>query len=147
MFLSKGFDGYISKPIDLRELNAVLNRLIRDKQPSEVVEAIRKEADKAVQGSEMVQYYINNDKIMKAVVRDINKSIAVLNSGADINMYTTTVHGLKSALNNIGEVELARVAYELEQYGKNNDSASIASGTPPFIDALHALVERIKPSA
>jgi CheY-like chemotaxis protein len=35
MFLQSGFDGYISKPIDLRELNAILNRFIRDRQPPE----------------------------------------------------------------------------------------------------------------
>jgi signal transduction histidine kinase/ActR/RegA family two-component response regulator len=32
MFLSNGFDDFISKPIDIRELNAVLNKLIRDKR-------------------------------------------------------------------------------------------------------------------
>ena len=32
MFLVNGFDDYISKPIDLRRLDAVLNKLIRDKR-------------------------------------------------------------------------------------------------------------------
>jgi CheY-like chemotaxis protein len=31
MFLSSGFDGFISKPIDIREMNDVLNKYIRDK--------------------------------------------------------------------------------------------------------------------
>ena len=39
IFLENGFDDFISKPIDIRMLNAVLNKLIRDKQPSEVIEA------------------------------------------------------------------------------------------------------------
>jgi CheY-like chemotaxis protein/anti-sigma regulatory factor (Ser/Thr protein kinase) len=30
-FLANGFDGYISKPIDMRQLNNILNKLIRDK--------------------------------------------------------------------------------------------------------------------
>jgi CheY-like chemotaxis protein len=41
MFLANGFDEFISKPIDIRELNSSLNRLIRDKQPPEVLEAAR----------------------------------------------------------------------------------------------------------
>ena len=41
VFLEKGFDDFISKPIDIRQLNAVLNKLIRDKQPQEVIEAAR----------------------------------------------------------------------------------------------------------
>jgi signal transduction histidine kinase/DNA-binding response OmpR family regulator len=41
MFLKNGFDGYISKPIDIRQLNITLNNLVRDKYPSETVEAAR----------------------------------------------------------------------------------------------------------
>ena len=43
MFLANGFDDFISKPIDVRQLNAVLNKLIRDKQPPEVLEAARRQ--------------------------------------------------------------------------------------------------------
>jgi PAS domain S-box-containing protein len=32
MFLSNGFDDFISKPIDIRQLNAILNKMIRNKQ-------------------------------------------------------------------------------------------------------------------
>jgi len=32
MFVSSGFDAFISKPIDIRQLNTVLNKFIRDKQ-------------------------------------------------------------------------------------------------------------------
>jgi len=38
VFLSNGFDDFISKPIDLRQLNVILNKYIRDKHPPEVVE-------------------------------------------------------------------------------------------------------------
>jgi len=41
MFLNNGFDDFISKPIDIRQLDVVLNKLIRDKQPREVIEAAR----------------------------------------------------------------------------------------------------------
>jgi PAS domain S-box-containing protein len=39
MFMENGFDGFISKPIDIRQLNATLNKLIRDRHPAETVEA------------------------------------------------------------------------------------------------------------
>jgi CheY-like chemotaxis protein len=48
MFLSNGFDAFVSKPIDTRELNAALNKWIRDKQPPEVIEAARREAQNAL---------------------------------------------------------------------------------------------------
>jgi signal transduction histidine kinase/CheY-like chemotaxis protein len=31
MFLENGFDGFISKPIDIRQLNAILNKFVRDR--------------------------------------------------------------------------------------------------------------------
>ena len=34
VFLDNGFDDFISKPIDVRSMNLILNRLIRDKHPS-----------------------------------------------------------------------------------------------------------------
>ena len=33
MLLANGFDDFIAKPIDIRKLNTVLNKFIRDKQP------------------------------------------------------------------------------------------------------------------
>jgi signal transduction histidine kinase/CheY-like chemotaxis protein len=41
IFLENGFDGFISKPIDTRQLNSALNKYIRDKYPAETVEAAR----------------------------------------------------------------------------------------------------------
>ena len=41
IFLKNGFDEFISKPIDIRQLDTVLNEYIRDKQPPEVVKAAR----------------------------------------------------------------------------------------------------------
>jgi len=43
MFLSKGFDGFISKPIDVILLDETLNRWIRDKQNAEVLKNAEEE--------------------------------------------------------------------------------------------------------
>jgi PAS domain S-box-containing protein len=44
VFLANGFDGFISKPIDTRELNAALKKFVRDKQPPELIEAAQQAA-------------------------------------------------------------------------------------------------------
>jgi len=44
VFLKNGFNDYISKPIDIRQLDVVLNKLVRDKHPPEVVDAARRNA-------------------------------------------------------------------------------------------------------
>ena len=41
IFLANGFDDFISKPVDTRQLNDILNKLIRDKQPPEIILSAR----------------------------------------------------------------------------------------------------------
>jgi len=48
VFLQNGFDAFISKPIDKRQLDSTLNRLIRDKQTPEVLEAALKQAEETI---------------------------------------------------------------------------------------------------
>jgi CheY-like chemotaxis protein len=148
MFLANGFDGYISKPIDIRELNALLNRLIRDKQPPEVIEAVRlgMERSKRAASNTAEEKLISNELAI-AVALDINNAITVLeDENTDIELFTTTVHGMKSSLANIGETELSGIALKLEQAGNNRDTVIISSETPAFINALQMLIEKVKPS-
>ncbi|MCL2242902.1 MAG: ATP-binding protein [Treponema sp.] len=42
IFLENGFDDFLSKPIDIRQLNYILNKYIRDKQPQDVLVGARK---------------------------------------------------------------------------------------------------------
>ena len=59
LFFQNGFDDFISKPIDLRQLNAVLNKLIRDKQSPDVLEAARSQMKKEVSNT----FFINTKAI------------------------------------------------------------------------------------
>ena len=43
MFMQNGFDDYISKPIDVRQLDSALKRYVRDKQPVDVIEAAQQQ--------------------------------------------------------------------------------------------------------
>ncbi|MCL2443896.1 MAG: transporter substrate-binding domain-containing protein, partial [Treponema sp.] len=72
IFLQNGFDNFISKPIDIRQLDSVLNILIRDKQPLEVIEAARRQK---------YETNGNNDKqpqadsiLLDSFIRDANKA-------------------------------------------------------------------------
>jgi len=64
---------------------------------------------------------------------------------ADTETYEITVHGLKSALANIGELELSGQAYRLEKAGVEHDFAVIKKETPAFINALESLVSKLEP--
>jgi CheY-like chemotaxis protein len=158
MFLENGFDGFISKPIDSRELNFVLNDFIRNKQPPEVIEAARIEQyEKEYKKRNVMQGNISKtDTYEKEMffIRDAENAINVLSSGnfntpddEEIYSYITTVHGMKSALANIGEKELSVIANMLEQAGIERNLAVISSETPTFINALQSLIVELRPDS
>jgi PAS domain S-box-containing protein len=157
MFLQNGFDGFISKPVDSSELNLILNEFIRDKKPPEVVTTARKEQydknlnDKTASGQTMPK----GSDIEKYFIRDAENAVIVLEkiikknqniSEKDIELYTVTVHGMKSALGNIGEKEMSGIAYNLEQAGINLNTVMISAETPEFVKMLKSLLARYKPA-
>ncbi|MCL2662401.1 MAG: PAS domain-containing protein [Oscillospiraceae bacterium] len=152
MFMENGFDGYISKPIDMRELSILLNRFVRDKQPQEVIEAARRQT--ANLQTRTINNPLSDAGLAKTVVRNFESSIVVLEKlyqeinsdpDAEVELYTITVHGIKGALANIGETDLSTIAYKLEQAGYDKDRTVILSETPSFIDTLRMLVIKYKP--
>ena len=150
MFIENGFDDFISKPIDVRQLNAVLNKHVRDKHPHE---------DKVQAAGEQIKPILDattglSARFAEIFSRDALKAIAQLEKLDDksgnltedeLKSYIINVHGMKSALANIGQNTISATALELEKAGRENDVQLIASGTRPLINALKALVEELAP--
>jgi len=163
MFMKNGFDGFISKPIDSRELNLTLNEQIRNKKPPEVIEAARQEMAQRKNNPTSAELlaakfpaqnaYIN-DELITAAAHDIENALDILEellpmintSGADIELFITTVHGIKSALANIGEMQLSNAALRLEHAGDNREINVVSSETPEFMNTLRSFMEKIKRS-
>ena len=153
MFLKNGFDGFISKPIDVRQLNVSLNRLIRDKQPAEIVEAANREKAEMDKKHGPGENQPVDTQLAEIFARDAEKSAAVLEtclqnnfqSESDLQLYVINVHAMKSALANIGKPELSASAYRLEQASREKDINVLSSETPGFLDELYAVIKEIKP--
>jgi PAS domain S-box-containing protein len=147
-FLSNGFDRFISKPIDSRELDLVLKELIRDRKPPEILEAARREEETAVRPgdglSELNRYFIKDAEGVISVLEGICAKTDALDD-ADMQSYTIAVHGIKSALANVDEARLSEFADLLEKAGVAGDSGVVAGETPAFIHKLKVLIEKIKP--
>jgi len=150
IFMKNGFDDFISKPIDIRQLNAVLNRLIRDKQPPEVIEDARKKkdsqyADRAYNGSA-------DSRLAEVFVRDAEKAAGILeaiyannfHSADDMHDFIINIHSMKSALANVGERDLSLAALGLEQAGREQNIDMIVSKLPQFIASLYKVIEKFK---
>ena len=155
IYLAGGFDDFIFKPIDVRELNAVLLRLIRDKQPTEVIEAARREAVSEEAGKDDSVYVaeVLIDPILAEIfVKDALKSLMFMESfmsNANIDEsavrdYVIHVHGLKSALANVGKRDMSALAATLEDMGRRGNTEGILADTPELINPLKAFIAELK---
>jgi signal transduction histidine kinase/DNA-binding response OmpR family regulator len=153
IFMSNGFNDFISKPIDIRHLNALLNTLIRDIQSPEVIEAARKSVLNKPAVEETPQSSVTPE-LARTFIRDAEKAMKVLETAYekrdalgddDIQLYVINVHAMKSALANIGETELSGFARKLEVAGKKRDIAVLSAETPDFMNKLQAIIEKVTP--
>jgi len=158
-FLKNGFNDFISKPIDVVLLNSVLNRLIRDKQPPDVIEAARaakkteKENKAGIEQEKISSEAAHMTQLYEFFLKDAEKSIEVLSelyarrgeyNEDDRQAFTIHVHGLKSALGNIGRVELSKTAANLENLSKGGDYETFYQESVSFITELQGLVIELK---
>ncbi|MCL2721969.1 MAG: transporter substrate-binding domain-containing protein [Treponema sp.] len=145
MFAKNDFDGFIPKPIDVRQLNSVLIKFIRDKYPDEA----KKYKPEAVIEANAEKEEINK-KILKAFCEDAEKAIKVLQSSPpsapppDLKLLTVTVHAMKSALANIEEHEASKSAAALEKACLKGDIDYLKTNTENFINTLYRLIEKYK---
>jgi len=155
IFMANGFNDFISKPIDIRHLNTVLKKFVRDKQPLEVLEA----ADAAMKelktnGINELGHQSVSPQLAEFFVRDVINAVDALEAidkklgrydDEDISLFTTTVHAMKTAFANVGEIELSALADRLEQAGLRNETNVISSETSDFISQLRATIIRFTP--
>jgi PAS domain S-box-containing protein len=156
IFLQNGFDDFISKPIDMRKLNSVLNRLIRDRHPQEAAEAARhcKGAIHGAPNGDDGSSLQTDTLLIESFVRDVLKVITMLEeleqkanwleTEANLQKFTIMVHGIKSSLRNINETKLSEFAYKLEIAGKERNTGKITASAPEFLNELRTLAEKLK---
>jgi len=155
MFLKNGFDDFISKPIDIRQMNTILNKFVRDKQPADVIDAAKSQSKNAVNDnsagidSVLLESFIRDARKAVALLDELaNPNSAALKSGFEnddtLKKFVTTVHGIKSSLFNIGEKELSQTAYSLEIGGRENNLELLKELSPEFLDKLRLLTEKFE---
>jgi CheY-like chemotaxis protein/HPt (histidine-containing phosphotransfer) domain-containing protein len=146
IFLKNGFNDFISKPIDIRQLNSTLNKLIRDKQSPETIAKAQKEKDAA--GKMQASASAITAELLSIFAKDAKRLLPQLEYAAqnaenlsddELSVFTTNVHGMKSALANIGETTLSQMARTLEIAGRTEDKNAMATHAMNFVNALRGI--------
>jgi signal transduction histidine kinase/DNA-binding response OmpR family regulator len=168
MFLHNGFDGFVSKPIEIHSLIKTLIECL----PSEKVEHIPEynpdtsitdkigDLDAFIESLNNVSeinvevglFHVDNHKEMyrgnlkffyNKLITDCDKLSASLKS-RDLSEFSIIVHGTKSALASIGATSLSAMALKLETASNNNDIEYCAEQFPHFLKRLTALYQQLE---
>ena len=153
IFLENGFDDFLAKPIDTVLLNLILERWIpKSKQedfspdqnlPGDTnylrIEGIDFEAGVLKSGG-TTELYLETLAAFYADVSSRIKEIGICLEKGDIPLFTTYVHGLKSAAMIIGATDLSESSKALEIAGNAGDLAYIETHTSKFLSALENLL-------
>ena len=138
IFLNNGFDGFISKPIDILQLNNELNKFIRDKR---ITEAFVETHYVPKADATLYSIFARDAKKALPIFESTLKNIAFATDD-DLHLFAIKAHAMKSALANIGETKFSHVAFMLEKAGKESDKNAIAQKTQELIDALKSIIEK-----
>jgi len=153
MLLSRGFSDFVSKPIDLSRLHAVLVAwLPKGKQVAGAAPAppaaappappppLEAEGVDARAGLRNVGgSHENYRRALRAYLEDAGEKMAQLPAAlaaGDLRSYAVGVHGLKSASASIGARGLSEAAAELEAAAGRGDRAFLAERSGGFMAAL-----------
>lgn len=129
IFLKSGFDDYISKPIDIRQLDAVLNKYIRDKQPPKILKSLQ-------------ESFVRDAKKCASAFDELLQN-GKIETEEGLNKFKIMVHGIKSSLGNIRQASLMDTAYKLEKGSHNGDIEFVKSAAPEFVKNLKKLLETL----
>ena len=171
MFLSNGFNAFLSKPIDTRALNEILSDwLPSDKIEQREQDGEGKTADHNPQTAENsatdkrldmlgnineinlaigMSRFPNSDFYLEMVENfytQIKKECEHLStslSGNDIQNFSIAIHGLKSILAAIGAMRLSETAFKLETASKNGETGYCQAQYPEFQEQVFVLYDQL----
>ncbi|MDR2258186.1 MAG: response regulator [Treponema sp.] len=162
MFLEKGFQDFLSKPIDMAKLDFCLNRWVRDREQEAAlnITAITEEQIPEAEKNETpVIEGLNFAEGVKRMGDRESSYLRVLGSYAanmpamldkirgfsadSIKDYTITIHGIKGSSYGICANETGRQAEALEMAAKQGDIKTILADNGRFIAETEKLAERI----
>jgi len=157
MFLSNGFSDFMSKPIDTKKLDEMLEKWLPKEKREKATEEIKNEANSEIKikiegvdirkGISMTGgTFESYAQTLTAFYKDGLKKIEEIKKCLETDnypLYTTYVHALKSASASLGASDLSEQAKVLEIAGRQEDASFIRLQNPKFLTSLEILLNNI----
>jgi signal transduction histidine kinase/CheY-like chemotaxis protein len=161
MFLSRGFNDFLAKPIDVSKLDEIIEKWLpkekqiktdgssqpesreRDGSADLKIHDVDVKRGIAMTGGTAEGY----KRVLSMFRKDAEERLAFLRKLPDeseLAAFVTQVHALKSVLASIGAEDISSEAARLESAGKEGEQAFIRDALPVFVGHLTKLTEAIQ---
>jgi len=161
MFLDKGFQAFLTKPIELARLDLIIHQWLLDKNsekqssqtesvksgesspPPAYLDAEGLDVKKALEAFDDEDTYIDVLRSYLVNTPELIENIQSVKEG-DLTDYTIIVHGIKGSSRGIFANEIADMAEKLEKSAKEKDYDFINANNDVFIEDVKKLLSVIE---
>ena len=163
MFLENGFQAFLSKPIDIMLLDAVIRQWVRDKdrEATQRCDEDHSLLAEAMEGENMTieipgvdtetgldRFGGNTETYISVLQSFVDNTPAIMNrmrkvSAVSLPDYAIDVHGLKSACGSIGADSAMKKAKRQEEWAKADDLGQVLEYNQILLDEVEVLLEDI----
>jgi signal transduction histidine kinase/CheY-like chemotaxis protein len=173
MFLKNGFDDFVSKPIDVRQLNSILNKYVRDKngkgarggkasyssdgevktKSTAFSSGLDMKSIKGINLKKGLARFDNNEAVYVSILRSYVASVREIVADIEkvskvdegnVKSYKINVHSIKGTSYDIFINEIGDMARALEEAAKNNDFDFINSNTSALVKEMNRLIHDLE---
>ncbi|MDR2599384.1 MAG: response regulator [Oscillospiraceae bacterium] len=159
-FLANGFNDFVSKPIDMRDMTATLMRWFADdviiksddvdagEAKPNILSAIKEIPEINVKigmsnVAHMEEFYFDSVNLCRKKIPEECEKLTDYLNAENMQSFAILVHAMKSMLATIGARELSEIALKLETAGKNNDISTCQELFPSYKRRLIKLYNRL----
>ena len=161
-YMSKGFNGYLAKPIDSRELEKAIMKHIPEEimmkpgaedgvkdmtqLPDDLkwighVEGIN--LDEGIRAAGGITSYITAINMFRDTIESNAEVIEDAYNRKDIKLYTVKVHALKTSARIVGAGELSKLCEMLEEAGNKGNESFIEDNTEKMLEMHRAFLDKL----
>ncbi len=161
-YKSKGFNGYLAKPIDSTLLEKTIMKhlpeeIMKKPEKADAVEDIAEmpenmkwiyetegiDAEEGIKNSGGISNYLFSLKLFEETTDSTADIIRESWKGGNLRLYTIKVHSLKSSARIIGAMGLSEFAASLEEAGNKEDTTYIDANTERLLKEYISLKDKL----